>query len=461
MTGKLTRRHFVQGTAAATLMSTLSGNPLRAADTVSTMKNDRLTIGLVGAGGRGMHIGGWAKKHGDIVAVADADLGNAENGAKRLNPKADVYQDYRKVLDRKDVDVVVQAAPDHWHTKINIDALRAGKDVYGEKPLTLTIDEGKQLCKVVKETKGVFQAGTMQRSGRSFQTAIELVRNGRIGNLKQIWVALPFYSTKGGPFAEEKTPEKLDWDLYLGQAPEHYYTPYRTHGIFRWWYEYAGGIITDWGNHHVDIAQWGMDCDQSGPVSVDARGLFPNKGKAEYFNTPDRFFSRMKYTNGVDVLYFSAMNAKRIYGKVESNVTTTPEELKWLFGADCPEEIPSYKRDGILFIGDKGKVFVNRGGVYGKPVEELADRPFTDSDWRVRPSTNHMANFAECVKSREVPVAPADVEHRTITACHLTNISIRLDRPLRWDPKKEEIIGDKEATAMMSRTQRKPYTIDA
>lgn len=453
----ITRRRFVSTSAASLAVPYI----FTARGAVAQEGDDhRPTIGCIGVGGRGSGVSKWAARFGRIVAVCDADLQHAERFKAGAAPTADVYQDYRRVLERDDIDVIIQGTPDHWHTKINVEALLSGKDVYGEKPLTLTVEEGKILRRVVEQTGGVFQTGTMQRSDRRFQTAVELVRNGRIGKLKQVWVALPFYSTKGGPFAEQPIPKSLDWDLYQGQAPEHYYTPYRVHQIFRWWYEYAGGIVTDWGNHHVDIAQWGMDCDNSGPIRVDARGLFPNEGKAECFNTPDRFFSRMTYASGIDVLYFSALNQQRIYGAVEKCVETTLEQSKWLFGDDCPEEIPTYNRDGIMFIGDKGKIFVNRGGLYGKPVEELAENPLPEDAWRVSPSSDHMQNFFECVRTRKTPVAPAAVEHRTVTCCHLTNLSIRLGRPLNWNPETETIEGDTEAVAMLSREPRKGYEID-
>ena len=238
-------------------------------------KNDRPRIGLIGVGGRGSTIAHEAAKFGDIVAVCDVDLRHAEAAKAAFGGTADVFQDYRKLLDRKDIDVVTNGTPDHWHTAISVAACRSGRDIYAEKPLTLTIDEGKLLCKVVEETGRIVQVGTMQRSMKGFQTAVELVRNGRIGELKQVWVALPYYSTKGGPFATEPVPPQLDWDMYQGQAPTHDYCPQRTHFNFRWWYEYAGGIITDWGNHHIDIAHWGMNCDASGPTSVEARGLVP------------------------------------------------------------------------------------------------------------------------------------------------------------------------------------------
>ena len=185
-----------------------------------------------------MEIAPEAIRFGDYVAVADLDLKHAENAKAQFGGKADVYQDYRKVIDRQDMDVVLCAVPDHWHTAINIAACKAGKDLYTEKPLTLTIDEGKILCRVVEETKRVVQVGTMQRSWQCFQTAVELVRNGRIGKLKSVTVTVPFHSTKGGPFSTQPVPPELDWELYQGQAPLHDYCPERTHTAS------AGGLST-------------------------------------------------------------------------------------------------------------------------------------------------------------------------------------------------------------------------
>ena len=210
------RREFFRSTAAlaaagAVVPYWLTGENVRADQAKS--KNDRLRIGAIGVGGRGSGIASWAAKFGDVVAVCDADLGHAErakNDPSLGKGKADVYQDYRKLLDRKDIDVVTNGTPDHWHTAVNIAACRSGRDVYAEKPLTLTIDEGKRLCKVVEETGRIVQVGTMQRSDKNFQTAVELVRNGRIGKLKQVWVALPYYTTKGGPFAKQPVPARGD-----------------------------------------------------------------------------------------------------------------------------------------------------------------------------------------------------------------------------------------------------------
>ncbi|HID75765.1 MAG TPA: Gfo/Idh/MocA family oxidoreductase, partial [Planctomycetaceae bacterium] len=366
----------------------------------------------------------------------------------------------RELLEREDIDVVINATPDHWHTLINVAALKAGKDVYTEKPLTLTVEEGKLLRRGVQQAARIVQVGTQQRSERPFQTAVELVRNGRIGQLRQVWVALPYFSTKGGPFSTEPVPEYLDWDLYQGQAPQRPYCRQRTHKNFRWWYEYAGGIITDWGNHHMDVAHWGMDCELTGPVSVEARGLFPNRGRPQCYNTPDRFFARMEYPNGVELLYFAALNDKRLYGTVAEHQPTTEQEIEWLFGPDVPQEVKSFNRNGIMFIGDRGRVFVNRGGVHGKAAEELEENPLPEDAWRATPSRDHMANFFDAVKQHKEPVSPVRIQHRTVTACHLTNISLRLGRKIVWDPAGERIVGDDEAQRMLSRPQRPPYQIN-
>ena len=463
------RREFLRRASAT--VAALSVIPFSPSTAKAQSAADKLRIACVGVGSRGRGVSALAARHGDVIMICDADLRNAEAFKNQIGAEnAAIVQDYRKVIDNKDVDVVIQCAPDHWHTKINVEALRAGKDVFGEKPLTLTIDEGKLLCKTVEETKRIFQTGTQQRADNFFQTAVELVRNGRLGKLTAVHVAVPFFTTKGGPYPPEEIPTELDWDIYQGQAPLAPFSRHRVYGVWRWWYKYAGGIVTDWGNHHVDIAQWGINQEHSGPVSVEARGLFPNDGRADSYNTPDRFFSRMTYADGLEVLYSAAINERLTYGAVDGHVETTPEQLDWLFGQDCPDEVRNNNRNGIMFIGERGRIFVNRGGVYGRPFEELAENPLPENAWltphrapldsRQDGTAFLMDNFFECIRSRAEPIAAAAVEHRSITACHLTNISILLGgRKVQWDPVNEEIVGDAEAQAMQSREQREPYAV--
>ncbi|MGL4942642.1 MAG: hypothetical protein ACRC46_05570, partial [Thermoguttaceae bacterium] len=285
-------------------------------------------------------------------------------------------------------------------------------------------------------------------------------RNNRIGKLRQVWVAIPFVSMKGGPFPEEAVPAELDWDMYQGQSPQRPYTSRRYHP-FRGWFDYCGSMAADWGNHHFDIAQWGMDTENTGPVSVEVRGLFPNEGRENSFDVPDRFFGRLMYANGVEVLFFTSLAERYTYGfPVDPHVETPQDKLDWMFGKDVPPEIYKFDRNGVMFIGETGRIFVNRANVYGKPFEELKDNPLPDNAWRVRPSELHMQNFFDCVKTRDVPVAPAEVGHRSLTPCQLSAISMRLGgRKIVWNPETEQIVGDAEAQAMQSREQRKPYEI--
>ncbi len=428
------RRRFLRRAVALTAGGTtvpywFTGQNARADDTKA--KNDRPHIAAIGLGGRGSGIAAQAAGFGEMVAVCDVDRQHAERAKERFGGKPEIYEDYRKLLERKDIDVITNGTPDHWHTAITIAACRAGKDVYTEKPMTLTIDEGKLLRKAVEETGAIVQVGTQQRSDRKFQMAVSLVRNGRVGKLKHVEVTLPFWTTKGGPFPSQPVPPHLNWDLYQGQAPEHDYCSQRTHFNFRWWFEYAGGIITDWGQHFMDIAHWGMDVEHTGPLSVECLSAdFPNAGKPDCFNNPDKFAIRMTYPGGIELVY---------------NVAADKATM----------------RNGIKFTGDKGRLHVNRGGVYGKPAEELQDNPLPDDAWKPYPSTSHMGNLFECIKSRKTPCSPVDICHRTITACHLGNIAIRLKRKITWDPEKEQVVGDEEANGWQKREQRKPYTVEA
>jgi predicted dehydrogenase len=424
-------------------------------------KTDRPVIAAIGVGGRGLFDTKWASRFGDVAAVCDVDLDHAEKAKAVLGGKPVVFQDYRKLLEsRPDIDVIINGAADHWHTAINIAACRAGKDLYAEKPLTLTIEEGQILRRVVRETGRIVQVGTQQRSVPHFRTACELVRNGRVGKLRQVVVLLPLYPAKGGPFAAQPVPPKLDWDLWQGQAPERPFCPQRLHFSFRWWSDYAGGKITDWGQHHMDIAFWGMGMEDSGPTEVEGKAFFPNHGKPDCYDNADRFTVRMKFPGDIELLYLVVRDKK--YLKTMADGDMTAAEDAELF-AGVPEEWKREQRDGIMFIGDQGRLFVNRGNAYGKAVEELAGNPLPADAVRLYESSDHMANFFQCVKSRKPPIGTVDVAHRVISACHLANVAMHLKRKIRWDPQQEQIIGDQEASHSMyvHREQRKPYTIVA
>jgi len=396
--------------------------------------NDRPGIALVGCGGMGRGDAGNARKFGDLIAVCDVDRTHAEQAAKQFTADGKgpaIYSDFRKLLERDDVHVVVTATPDHWHTLVNLAAIRAGKDVYGEKPLTLTIDEGKRLVRTVKERKAVLQTGSQQRSDKRFRMVCELVRNGRLGKLKEVTVWLPA-GLREGPFKTVPVPPGLDWDFWQGQAPRVDYLPQRCHTTFRYWYDYSGGTMTDWGAHHNDIARWAIGLD--GPSEVDGRplaDLIPG-GYTAYSDYEVKF----TYANGV----------------IHTARTTKDDNI---FGGITKQD---GQRNGIRFEGSNGWLWVNRGELDASD-EALYKTPLPENAERLYDSPNHMANLFDCVRSRKAPIAEAEVGHRSASVCHIGVIALRLGQRLKWDPRREEFIGEhsKEANRWLAREMRKPY----
>ena len=411
--------------------------------------NDRPTMASIGVGGMGSGDGRSASRFADMAACADVDRSHAERFAAdaRFGGKCEVYTDYRKVLDRKDIDVVTIGTPDHWHSKIVIDALKAGKDVHCQKPLTLTIDEGKLICKVVKESGKIMHVGTQQRSenGSMFLKAVVLAQSGRLGKRLTATCSIGG-GPGGGPFPIIDPPAELDWDFWLGQTPAVPYSRERCHGSFRWWYEYSGGKMTDWGAHHIDIAQWGLGYADSGPIEVEGTADFPDVYPADF--DPVKFFSgEQKLQNGYNT-------ANRF------TITATYENGNRMIVQDGPD-------NGIWFEGEDGKIFVNRGKLTGKPIEDLtdADKKWLDEEvvklyLGMQPG-DHMRHFFECLQQRKFTISDPFTHHRTMTSCHLCNMAILLKRKLRWDPVKEDFVGDEQASALRSRKQRAPYTIEA
>jgi predicted dehydrogenase len=407
--------------------------------------NDRPRLGAIGLGGQGSGIANRASKFGDIVALCDVDRSrlekaNADNDKSLGKGKAEMFGDYQKLLDRKDIDIVTIGTPDHWHVRIALAALRAGKDVYCEKPLTLTIDEGKVLTKAVKESGRVFQVGTQQRSENNnmFQTAVAIVREGRLGKIERVTCAIGGVKPSG-KLKKEMPPPELNWDMWLGQAPLVDYIKQRCHYEFRWWYEYSGGKMTDWGAHHVDIAHWGLGLDNSGPTSFEclsATHAVPLK-------------------NGwptVDDEYNVALNFHVLAKTADGAEIHIRDEAKDL-GFD----------NGVMFEGEKGKIFVNRGKLTGEAVDDLAKNPIPEDVYKKlrhgKPFDTHMANFIECTRDRGLPVSDVYSHHRAMTTCHLANIAVRLGRTINWDPAAEQVVGDDEANGFQKREQRKGYEV--
>lgn len=425
----LDRRQWITQVSAAASTSMVFGSlpTLRAAEKPRDA-NSRLGIGAIGLRYQGSVITEKAAAHGDIVALADVDREILEKANSDFGGKSSLMEDYRELLAREDVDVVMIGTPDHWHTKMVIDACRAGKDVYCEKPLTLTIDEGKKLREVVKETGRVVQVGSWQRSDIRFRTAVEMVRQGWVGNLEKVDIVLGKNKT-GGPFETKPIPKTFNWDMWQGQTPDVPYIPERSHYTFRWWYEYSGGQMTDWGAHHIDIGQWGAG---GLPVEIDGTAKMPSVENG--YNVAVDYHVKYKLDNGV-----------------EMTVSDTG-------------------RNGVMFTGDKGRIFVNRGTLDGAPTERKLPREdfvLYDFDNLERPERagkldaiiNHMGNFFDCVASRKLPVSDIESQHRSVSTCHLGNISMRVGRKLTWNPKTEMFDGDDEANQHLSRPQRAGYEI--
>jgi predicted dehydrogenase len=396
--------------------------------------NDRPGIALIGCGGMGRGDAKSAARFGNIVAVCDVDASHAAAAAKQFggpDRTPEPFTDFRKVLERKDVNVIVNATPDHWHTIINVAAAEAKKDIYAEKPLTLTVDEGRRLVKAVRKNRVVLQTGTQQRSNKLFRLACELVRNGRIGDLKQVTVYVPA-GLREGPFTPAPVPAGLNWDFWLGQAPQVEYLKERCHQTFRWWFEYSGGPVTDWGAHHNDIARWAIGLD--GPATIQARALTePIPGG---YNTPSEFEATLTWGNGVTQV-------------VKTTVDDNP------FGVVVK---PDGQRNGVRLEGTSGWIWVNRTSINASEPEML-DTPMTDPTVRLEVSDDHMGNFFEAVRSRKDPICPVEVGHLSATVGHLIVIALRTGRTLQWDAAKEKFTGDgaKDGNAHLERRMRKPY----
>ncbi len=351
--------------------------------------------------------------------------------AKKDFPDADGYADFRKLLERKDIDAVICGTVDHWHTLVAMGAMKAGKDIYCEKPLTLTVDEGKHLVEVERETGRIVQTGTQQRSTREFRLAVDLVRNGRIGKIERAEVWLPA-GLRQGPFATGTVPEGFDYNFWLGQTPEVPYVKERTHFSFRYWWEYSGGTMTDWGAHHNDIVLWALDMDGSGPVSIEGKQLVEM--------IPGGYTAASEY----EVTYTYAN------GVVHTSKSTTASE--WWGGVKDPDG----QQHGIKFIGSDGWIWVTRGTLEASDPAIIKEE-LPASAPRVYESRDHMGNFFECIKSRKPTICPASVGHRSASLCHLGVTSIRLGRKLDWDPVKEQYVDDAEANQFLARAMRKPY----
>ena len=443
------RRDFLKKTAAvaggaSAFPYIVTSSALGNAESVAA--SNRITMGCVGVGNQGTNDmrGFLGDERVQVVAVCDVNResngywNNAVGGrepAKRIveerygREKASgaykgcaAYEDFREVMAREDIDTVLLALPDHWHSITVIEAAKAGKDIYGEKPLSLTIGQGRAMSDAVRRYGRIFQTGSQQRSDRNFRRACELVRNGRIGKLHTVRCGLPGgtpdISKQGHRNKPEPVPEGFNYDIWLGPAPWAPYCPARCHVNFRWILDYSGGQVTDWGGHHPDCAQWGMGTEDTGPVEIrNAKGEFPRDG---LYNTATEYYFECIYDNGVKLI------------------------------------VSNRERGGLTFEGTEGKVWANRGRHDAEP-KSILDSKIGPDEINLYRSSNHFRNFIDCVISRNQPVAPIETAHRSITISHLGNIAMLLGRDLKWDPEKEGFINDDEANRMVWRPMRSPW----
>ena len=449
---QFSRREFLGTSAAAAgalAFPTIIPSSVLGADAPS----NRLQLGAIGCGriAREADIPGALGAGGQYIAVCDLDSKRAAEGRtfiqdwckqhKRTAGTIDAYGDYREMLKRSDIDGVTISTPDHWHARPVVDAVRAGKHVYVQKPAGRLYHEGLAMVKAGRENpKSVIQFGTQQRSQSQFRTACELVRNGRIGTVTEVHVGLPTDPSGGNP-EPMPVPAQLNYDAWLGWTPEVPYTVDRVHPVEGYsrpgWLrceQYCCGMITGWGVHHMDIVQWGLGTEDTGPVEVSGHGEFPTKG---LWTVHGAYELEMKYAGGVVV---------RISDKYPN---------------------------GVKFMGSEGWIFVSRGGQKAtasdpttsgdlkaldasapKLLEKLADPKV-----KLYVSTNHYGNWLECAKTGKAPICPIATGHRSTGVCNIGHIAMRLGRPLKWDPAAERFVGDDEANSRLVQTMRPAYAV--
>jgi predicted dehydrogenase len=429
----LTRRSFLKNTtqlAASTIAVPYLVPSSALGKDGSTAPSERLTMGAIGIGGQGMHNLRSFLTCDDlrILAVCDVDTKHRANAKNTVdsaygNKDCSAYNDFCEILVRDDIDTVLIATPDHWHAILSIEAAKAGKDIYCEKPISLTIAEGRAVADTVKRYGTVYQSGTQRRSNACFRFGVEVAQSGMLGRLH----TLHCYYHNGPtcpPQKPEPVPEGFDYDMWLGPAPFEAYTPRRCHGSFRWLYDYSGGQLTDLGAHFNDLAQWANGSQHTGPIEYEGRAEFPRDG---LFNTPVRFEVVATYADGVKMIYHD-----------ETEPGRGPRGNKFV------------GTEGWVSVDDTGKVTASSDAIMQKL--KVAQRGYEYM-------MGHHRNFLDCVKTRRTPISDAEVSHRSVTTCHAGNICLRLGRKLQWDPISERFINDEMANRMLERAKRSPWSL--
>jgi len=426
---ELNRRQFLKSATGVTAGSiafpyVVSSSALGQAGNVAA--SDRIVMGAIGVGsqGSGNMRGFLGKKEVQMVAVCDVDKKNRDRAKgtvdKRYgNNDCKTYLDFRELIAREDIDALSLAMPDHWHSIPVVTAARAGKDMYGEKPLARTIREGRAMVDTVHRYGRVWQTGSWQRSVRDFRYACELVRNGRIGKVHKVEVGLPTGSgTDNKPV--QPVPDGVDWDFWLGPAP---WVPFRgvMHWDWRWIMDYSGGQLTDWAGHHIDIAHWGLGLDYTGPVEIEGKGVYPKDG---IYDAPTEDKFTCKYADGLTM--------------VVANDQQQPMGM------------------GAVWYGEDGWIHVKRGKLEASS-ESILKEVIGPDEIRLYRSQDHQQNFLDCIRSREKTITPIEIAHRSISVGLLGEIAMLTGRKLQWDPEKEVFLNDDWANRMLSRPMRSPW----
>ncbi len=452
----LSRRRFIQVNLAATAIAAAAFPNLAPSRIFAAAgsPNGKVNVGCIGVGpqGRGVMGGILGQANARVIALCDHYRPNLDAAIKQVNGKyqdnaVQTHTDFQELLARKDIDAVLIATPDHWHVPVAVAAARAKKDIYLEKPMGLSVEEDQVLRDLCQKNKIIFQFGTQQRSSREFHKACHLVRNGKIGKLKQInvWCSA---SRPGGSTEVVPVPPGLDYDRWLGPAPQTPYTEGKVADTPKshktWWfnYDYALGFIAGWGVHPLDIAYWGMTDMMSGPVEVEGKGVIPTQGACSTSVAWEVF---MTFASGVKLRYRGTKN-----GYNEPSPMTD--------FADWKERYKNVKDHGTAFEGEDGWVHVYRGGVFSSP-EKLAQEPLDPNDQPLYQSGHHQRNWIECILSRKPAICPIEDSVQADILCHLSDIATRLPRKLTWDPKKEEFVKDKEANQRLKMRMRKGWKL--
>jgi predicted dehydrogenase len=429
------RRELLKKTTAAVAASIgfpyVFPSSVLGADGLTTPSN-RIVVGCIGVGGKGTgDMRGFLQKpQVRVAAVCDVQAELRENARNMVNQHYDsrdcaAYNDFREIIAREDIDAVTIATPDHWHAIPAVMAARAGKDVHCQKPLAHNIAEGRAICDAVKKYGVVWQTGSQQRSQYNFRRACELVRNGRIGKVHTVEVGLPTrWQQTCPPQPVQPVPEGFDYDMWLGPAPWAPYTEKRCIPLgWRWIYDYASGIITDWGAHHLDIAQWGMGTEYTGPVEIQAEKVV--FGQGGLWDVANRYRVTCKYAEGFTL------------------VVADTDKL----------------HQGIRFIGTDGWVHVDRKHGVDTNPKAILDTRIGPDEIHLYKSNDHIGNFLDCIRTRAQTAAPVEVAHRSVAIGHLGTIAMKAGRKLKWDPHKERFIGDEEANRLLSRPMRSPWNL--